>query len=213
MSSSSGETDRLVDRLKDGDRQVLAELFTRYRDRLRRMVAFRLDRRLYGRVSPSDILQETYIDAMQRIEHFVDRPTMPFFLWLRLVAGQRLIDVHRRHLGAQKRDAGQEVSLRRRGGAHETSICLAAGLAAHLTSPSQASLKSEMLAQLEKAIDTMDAIDREILALRHFEELSNNETAEVLEITKAAASKRYVRALKRLRKVLAAVPGFSDDAR
>jgi RNA polymerase sigma-70 factor (ECF subfamily) len=209
MPMSDPEVRQLLERLGDSGPDALGTLFALYQERLRRMVNLRLDPRLKGRVSPSDVVQETFIDAMKRLGHFLDKPGMSFFLWLRLVADQRLIEVHRQHLGARMRDAGQEVSMERGVGAAASSICLADHLAGAFTSPSLAAIRGELLAQLEAALDGMDPIDREVLALRHFEELSNGEAAEVLGIDKSAASKRYIRALTRLKDILGRLPGFA----
>ena len=202
----------LLMRLRQGEQQALADLFARYRNPLRRMIDVRLDHRLNGRVSPSDVLQEAYIDALKRVEHYFAKPDMPFFLWLRWIAGQRLIEVHRQHLGAQMRNAGQEISLSYGGAPAASSECLAARLVQNLISPSEALVKAERFAMLEDALAQMDALDREVLTLRHFEEMSNTETAAVLGIQPAAASKRYVRALQRLKEILTLIPGFLDDA-
>ncbi len=196
----------LLARVRGGDQAALADLFARHRDKLRRMIQFRLDHRLAGRVSPSDILQEAYIDALKRIDHYFEKPDQPFFGWLRLVVGQRLADVHREHL-AQKRDVGQEVSIDRTG-ATTDSACLAACLLGSGSSPSHAAARTESFARLEEALEQMDPLDREVLALRHFEELSNGETAALLGVQPAAASKRYVRALARLKQILETIPGF-----
>ena len=206
-----GEADivELLARVRRGDQPALAELFARHRDKLRRMVQLRLDHRLTGRVSPSDVLQEAYIDALKRIDHYFEKPDQPFFGWLRLVVGQRLADVHREHL-AQKRDVGQEVPINR-GTPGADSACLAACLLGSGTSPSNAAARTESFNRLEQALDQMDALDREVLALRHFEELSNTDTAEILGIQPAAASKRYVRALARLKQILETIPGFGDS--
>jgi RNA polymerase sigma-70 factor (ECF subfamily) len=212
MTGKPSETDALLARLGQGDQQALGELYSRYREPLRRMVVLRLDHRLGGRVSPSDVLQEAYIDALKRVGHYLAKPDMPFPGWLRLIVGQRLVEVHRHHLGAKGRDAGQEISLAH-GGAWPaaSSVCLAARLAGDLSSPSEAAMRNESLALLEEALNQMDPLDREVLALRHFEELSNNEVAEILGIQKAAASKRYVRALARLKDALTNLPGFAAD--
>ena len=211
MTTEVDDLQPLLDRLARGDTRALGELFARYQAPLRRMIALRLDHRLNGRVSASDILQETYIDAQKRTRHYFEKPEMPFFVWLRLVAGQRLVEVHRQHLGAQMRDAGQEVSLDRGGMMAASSDCLARQLAGKFSSPSHAAQRDEMLALVENVLDGLDPIDREVLALRHFEELTNNEVAAILGIDKAAASKRYVRALVRLKDALANLPEFSDD--
>ena len=207
---AEGEADiaDLLARVRAGDQPALADLFARHRDKLRRMVQLRLDHRLAGRVSPSDVLQEAYIDALKRIDHYFEKPDQPFFGWLRLVVGQRLADVHREHL-AQKRDVGHEVPIHR-GGPGADSACLAACLLGGGTSPSHAAARTESFARLEEALDRMDALDREVLALRHFEELNNTDTAEILGIQPAAASKRYVRALARLKQILETIPGFGE---
>jgi RNA polymerase sigma-70 factor (ECF subfamily) len=210
MADDSGETHELLRRAGGGDQQALAELFDSYRDRLRRMVRLRLDRRLLGRVDPSDVLQETYLDVSKRASEYFDKQPMPFFLWLRLMTGQQLAAIHRRHLGAKMRDAGREISLHRGGLPQATSLSLAAQLLGRVTSASQVAMRAEMQIRLQEALNSMDPMDREVLALRHFEELSNSETAEVLGIKKSAASNRYIRAFRRLKETLASMPGFLD---
>jgi len=210
LADKSGEFQEQLRRLAAGDQQALAELFAHYRDRLRRMVQLRLDRRLQGRVDASEVLQDAYIDVTKRAPEYAANPTMPFFLWLRFLTGQRLLMVHRQHLGAKMRDAGQEVALYRGALPQASSVSLAAQLLGRMTSPSLAAVRAEMQLKLQEALNSMDAIDREVLTLRHFEELSNGETAAVLGLQKAAASNRYVRALKRLKDVLVNMPGFFD---
>jgi RNA polymerase sigma-70 factor (ECF subfamily) len=200
----------LLDRLQAGDQLALGELFSKYRDRLGRMIQFRLDGRLKGRIAASDVLQEAYIDALKRLPHYQAEPDMPFLIWLRWVTMQRLVEVHRQHLGAQIRDAGREVALGA-GGPLAASSAMIAEFIGDLTSPSQAAQRSETLAQLGRALDGLDPTDREVLALRHFEELSNQETAAVLGIQPAAASKRYVRALERLKGALEQLSDFGGD--
>jgi RNA polymerase sigma-70 factor (ECF subfamily) len=198
------------DRVRSGDREALASLFADHEGRLRRWVDRRLDPRLRGRLSPSDVVQETYLAAEARLDHFGERPEMPFAVWVRLLADQRLIDAHRRHLGAEARDAGREVGLRR-GGPGSSAADLAARLAGGLTSPSQAAVRHEVHEILTRAIEAMDGLDREVLSLRHFDELGNDEVAALLGIPKGTASKRYVRALGRLRAILEQVPGLLDE--
>lgn len=200
----------LLQRVKAGDTQALAELFSLYRDRLWRIINFRLDNRLLGRVDADDVLQEVYLAAAQRLEHYLDDSTHSFFIWLRLIANQTLIDVHRRHLGAKMRDASRDMSIHAHY-AQATSMSIASQLLGNFTSPSQIAMRDEIAIQLDKAIDSMEPIDREVLALRHFEELTNSEVAEVLGIQQKAASIRYVRALKRLKEVVNKLPGFNDD--
>ncbi len=211
MSNTDGLDDQLISRLERGDELALADLFSRHRDRLWRMVNFRLDRRLAGRVDADDVLQEAYLDAAQRIHHYLEDSSKSLFVWLRLVVSQTMIDIHRRHLGAQMRNAEREVSMNRPAYTQATSVCLAAQLLGAMTSPSQAAVKAEMTKQVEEALEGMDPIDQEVLALRHFEELTNSEVAESLGIQQKAASIRYVRAVSRLKDVLKRVPGFFDS--
>jgi RNA polymerase sigma-70 factor (ECF subfamily) len=211
MDNDSTITRDLLRRAGSGDAQALAELFARHRPRLRQMVRLRLDRRLQGRLDPSDVLQEAYIDFARRFPEYPGE-TMPFFLWLRLLTGQKLIDLHRQHLGAKMRDAGLEVSLYRGALPQASSVSLAAQLMGRLTSASQAAMRAEMQTRIQEILNTMDPMDREVLALRHFEMLANDETALVLGISKSAASNRYVRALKRLKDLLTGLPGFDSGS-
>lgn len=202
-------SDETVARLRREGHAALAELFTKHRERLRRMVDMRLDRRVAGRVDASDVLQEAFVDASKQLERYLEDVPMPPFLWLRFLTGERLMATHRRHLGAKMRDAKQEVPLRIHARPDVRSESLSFGLAGKLTSPSVAAVRAEVHDRLRKALDELELLDREILSLRHFEELSNAEAAEELEITTAAASKRYIRALERLRKAVEGIPGLS----
>lgn len=191
------------------DESALATLFNEYRPRLWRLVQFRLDQQLLGRVDPDDVLQEAWLNIASRAEHYATKWTGSTFVWMRLVVTQTLIDVHRRHAESQKRDAGRERTLS--GWSPDSTSCsLAEFFLGQLTSPSQAMLKEELSAQLGAALSTLSELDQEVLALRHFEELSNSETAEVLDLTEQAASLRYVRALSRLKHVLEKLPEFAD---
>jgi RNA polymerase sigma-70 factor (ECF subfamily) len=212
MTDDADTPDDLMRRASAGDQEALAGVFAHYRDRLRQMVRLRLDRRLQGRLDASDVLQEAYLDFARRLPDYAREPKMPFYLWLRFLTGQRLIDLHRQHLGAKMRDAGHEVSLYRGALPQASSVSLAAQLLGRLTSASHAAVRAETQIRVQEALNRMDAMDREVLALRHFELLSNDETAAVLGLSKTAASNRYVRALKRLKELLAAVPGFGDQS-
>lgn len=170
-----------------------------HRDRLRRMVDLRLDRRLAGRVDASDVLQEAYLDAAGQLERYLQDRPMSLFLWLRFLTSQRLMAIHRRHLGVQKRDPRQEIRL----AAGPSRASFSGGLSGRMTSPSMAAARAEIRAGVQSAVEGLETADREILMLRHFEELSNQEAAELLGVTPAAASKRYVRALERLKKAMA----------
>lgn len=205
------EAKRLVREAADGDDRAWERLMSDHRPRLRRMVGLRLDRRLQGRVDPSDVIQEAYIDAARRLADYSKNPTMPFYLWLRFLAGQRLMEQHRRHLGTKARDAAREISLYHGAFPETTTADLAAHFLGKLSSPSQAAIKIEQKIRLQEALNSLDPIDREILALRHFEQLSNGEAAEVLDLDQATAYKRYTRALLRLKDVLVAMPGGEQE--
>jgi RNA polymerase sigma-70 factor, ECF subfamily len=193
------QTGVLLERLRAGDEQAVGELFELYRERLWRMLYVRLDRRLGRRVSPEDVLQEAFIDVAKRVGEYLAEPSVPFYVWLRFLTVQRMQMVQRAHLGAQMRDVGLEVGG---DGALASSESMAGQFVGDLTSPSQVAIRREVQDRLRAALDEMDPLDREVLALRHFEELGNNEVAEVLGISKDAASKRHVRALKRLKEIL-----------
>ena len=210
MENDSAESADLIARARAGDREALGALFTRYRARLRRMVEVRLDPRLQARLDASDVVQEAYVEVVERLEEYRRDPKLPLFLWLRLVVGERLLRLHRHHLGTQMRDAGREVSLYRGALPAASSAALAAQLLGKHTSPTQAAVRAERLLRLQEALNTLDPVDREVLSLRHFEELTAAETAQVLGIEEAAAAKRYFRALKRLKEILAAMPGGQE---
>jgi RNA polymerase sigma-70 factor (ECF subfamily) len=203
------ETDLLA-RAAAGDEAAARELYSRYRARLKRMVHLRLSRRLQGRVDDSDVLQEAYMEIARRLPEYAREPKLPFFLWLRHMTGLKLTEIHRRHLGTQSRDADREISLHRGGLPEADSISLAAQLLGQLTTPSQAAMKAEVRLLVQEALSSMDPIDREVLALKHFEQLSTSEIADVLELSKAGAGSRYLRAIKRLREILSSIPGFDE---
>src|SRR5262245_760057 len=207
-NSDPGSIEDLHRRAGAGDPNALADLFASHRDQLRRMVSLRLDRRLQGRVDPSDVLQEAQVEVLRRAARYGADPRVPPFLWLRFITAQQLITLHRRHLGAQMRSAGQEIALHRGPMPQATSASLAEMLLGRLTSPTQAAHRAEVRVLLQEALNSMEPLDREVLALRHFEELSNSEVAQVLGLSKTAASNRYIRALERLRQILGGIPGL-----
>lgn len=201
--------DPYLARMLAGDEAALAACFAVERPRLARMVQFRLDPRLRGRVDAEDVLQDAYVAAAQRLSALRDVQPMSPLVWFRLIVGQTLIDLHRRHVGAQMRNAERERSIQARL-ADGTSMTMTFHLLGRFTSPSNAAVRAEMSELLTSALEAMNETDREVLALRHFEELTNKETAEVLGIEPKAASIRYVRALARLKEALQSVPGFFD---
>jgi RNA polymerase sigma-70 factor (ECF subfamily) len=203
FSDGDSEVGRLLHRAAAGDPEAWRALLDRDRDRLRRMVALRMDRRLQGRIDPSDVIQEAHMEAISRLPEYLRESNLSFFLWLRLIVGQRLTLLHRRHLGALARNAGREIGLYDGALPEATSAALAVRLLGHLTQPSAAAVRAERIIRIQTAPNTMDQLDREILALRHFEQLSNAEAAQSLGLSKSTASKRYVRALQRLKEILA----------
>jgi RNA polymerase sigma-70 factor, ECF subfamily len=207
MPDNSSETNRLLWRAADGDPESWGALLARHEGRLRRLVAFRLDQRLQGRLDPSDVLQEAALEAWQHLADYLRQPALPFFLWLRGIAANKLRELHRHHLGTQMRDARREVALYRGALPETTSAALAAQLLGHGTRPSEAAIRAEAKLRLQEALNGMDPLDREVLALRHFEQLTPAETARVLGIKEKAAGMRYLRALKRLKEILTSLPG------
>jgi RNA polymerase sigma-70 factor, ECF subfamily len=203
----------LVNRVIAGDQQALAVLFDQHRERLWRMVSFRLHPKLHGRVDPDDVLQDAWLDAVQRIDHFLSDASQSVFIWFRMIVSQTLCQVHRHHLGIKKRDAKREIGMQQHWNSESTSFSISCLLLGHLTSPSQAVLRAELSQQVDTALTGMDELDREVLVLRHFEELTNGETALALGISKQAASLRYVRALARLGNIFATIPEYSDAER
>jgi RNA polymerase sigma-70 factor (ECF subfamily) len=197
--AGAGEVERLREA---GPRrpEVLASLLEQHRARLQRMVELRMDPRLRARVGASDVLQDAFLEIGARLEDWLRDPSMPFAAWVRFLTAQRLLQAHRFHVGAQRRAAGRE---RHRGAGPEASVAtMADWLADGRTTPTQGAVRGELRAQLSRALEALEPMDREILALRHFEEFTNAEVAAALGIEVQAASKRYVRALERLRTVL-----------
>jgi RNA polymerase sigma-70 factor (ECF subfamily) len=205
MSEEANDNDERLRLAAQGDPESWEALVGASRQRLRRMVAFRLDQRLQGRVDPSDVLQDAYLEAWQDLGAYLRQPAMPFFLWLRGIAGNKLRELHRHHLGTQMRDPRREVSLYDGAMPETTTTALAAELLGNLTRASEEAIRVEIKLRLQEALNTMDLLDREVLALRHFEQLSPAETAQVLGIKEKAAGMRYMRALRRLKETLSSL--------
>jgi RNA polymerase sigma-70 factor, ECF subfamily len=189
--------------LRSSKEEAIPLLFRKYQAMLLRMIALRLDARVLGKIDSEDVLQDVFVETVRRFDQYLDRPTVPVFVWLRQIASQVLIDTHRRYLGAKMRDVKQEVNLYCGGCGDLSSTFLAAQLAGSLTTPSQCAVRRETFAAVTSALQSLEPIDREVLVLRHLEELRNEEVAQVLGIDKFAASKRYLRALARLRSAMA----------
>ncbi|HQX53588.1 MAG TPA: sigma-70 family RNA polymerase sigma factor, partial [Planctomycetaceae bacterium] len=162
MPNSPSETE-LIELVANGNQDALAQLFSQHRDRLWRMVTFRMDPRLHGRVDADDVLQEAWLAAVQRIDHFLIDASRSIFVWFRLITSQTLVDIHRRHLTTQKRSAGAEFSIDRGWSSSSTSSSLSFHLLDDLTSPSEAALREEMSQKLNQALGDMKDIDREVL--------------------------------------------------
>ena len=190
------------------DRAGWGAYLAEQRVRLKRMVALRLDDRLRGRVDASDVIQEAFLEASHRLPDYArEADPMPPFLWLRFLTLQCLQITHRRHLGVRSRDAAREVSIHGAASPAASSAAIAAHLLGRETRASEVVLRSERKLRLQEALNTMDVLDREVLVLRHFENLSNGDVARLLGIGESAATKRYIRALKRLKEILSTLPG------
>ena len=210
MIDNGQEFDQMLQAAAKGDAKAWGLLLAAHQERLRRTVHFRLDARVQSRVDASDVVQDALFEAVAHREDYFQKTPMPIFLWLRGIVSNKLLELHRHHLGTQMRDAAREVALDRRSGAEGgTSAALLAQLTGHLTGPGTALAGAEVKVRLQDAMNSMDPIDREVLALRHFEQLTNGEAAQVLGIQERAAVKRY----KRLRDVLAEMPGGLTELR
>jgi len=187
--------------LIEGGQTALASIFSTYQDRLERIVSFRLDPRIRGRIDAADILQEAYLEVSHRLQSFLDSTDVSFFVWLRQQTLQTLIDVHRRQF-RQKRDVNREIRFASTGTSDGTSLSIAQFLIDQLTSPSQLAVNAEEMQWLQEALNSMNEVDREVLALRHFEQLGNSQVAEILGLTPTAASNRYLRAAARLSEIM-----------
>jgi len=202
VSHKQDDTALLLHKANGGDAAAVEELFSRHRRRLHRMVQLRISPVLKGRVDASDVLQESFLEAWRRLDDYLKDPRMPFFLWLRFLTRQQIFAVHNRHAGVKARDPRREVALYDGVLPEASSEALASQLLGQLTSPSEAIVHAELQLQLQEGLDALHPEDREILALRHFEQLTSAEAAKELGITEAAAAKRYLRALMRLKKLL-----------
>ncbi|HEV2292722.1 MAG TPA: sigma-70 family RNA polymerase sigma factor [Tepidisphaeraceae bacterium] len=213
MADEPPETASLLARAAAGDGAAWGALLMAHQQRLTRMVAFRMDPRLRGRVDAADVVQDAFVEASKHRADYFRGTQGPLFLWLRGVVSNKLLEAHRHHLGTRRRDAKRELPLDAPGRPDETSAALCAHLTAGLTRQSVAVARGEVRTRLAEALDAMDPTDREVLAMRHFEQLTSAEAAEVLGIEERAAAKRYLRALKRLKALLAEMPGGLTELR
>lgn len=201
INNDNSSEHMLLSAASEAGPEAVSAMFEQHRDKLRRMVGFRLDRRIQQRVDASDVLQEAFLEALNRLPEFLDNPQVSLFVWLRFLTHQKMLQIQQRHLGVQARDPRRELCLQKPLH-HATSAAIVSQLIGRDDSPARAAVKAEMRHQLEQALSELDELDQEVLALRHFEQLRNSETAEILGLTEQAASKRYFRALGRLKKVM-----------
>jgi RNA polymerase sigma-70 factor, ECF subfamily len=198
VGGDPAETQELLRRVGNGDPSAFDALFDRHRKRLHRAVRFRLDRRVAARADASDVVQDTYQEAARRLPQYLERPPMPFYLWLRWIAREKVIALHRKHLHADKRALEHEVPLL----PADSSAELVSGIIGRGPTPSQELAAAEMADMLRRALEQLEPDERDVVLWRHFEQLSARETAELLGITEAAAAKRYIRTLEKLRRLL-----------
>lgn len=206
------ETDRLLDDARTGEASAVDRLLGEFREPLRKVIGMRLDPAIARRVDASDIVQDVLLEANQRLTDYLKQPDMPFHLWLRHLAQDRIIDTHRRHRLAQRRSIDREQPLARPALADESSQMLVAQLIDTERTPASEAIRRELQRRIDSAIDQLSEDDREIVLMRHQEALSNQDVAEALKLTEAAASMRYLRALRRLRGILVPDGETSSDS-
>jgi len=211
MWPSRIDTQELIAEAQAGSKEVIDELFTRHREALRRLVALRLDPAIAARVDASDIVQETLIEANRRFSEYLRGDRMPFHLWLRRIALDRLIDAHRRHRVAERRSVDRERPLHAVGAVDRSSVELSNLLRDPYLTPAAAAMKAELSVRFQEMLGFLSEPDREILTMRHFEELTNQEAAQALDLSEPAAAMRYMRALRRLRALLEGGSGEESE--
>ena len=202
MASDSLDTRELLDQARGGDRNAVERLLELHRAALRRMIDLRLDPALAGRLDASDIVQEVMLEASRRLGQYLDKPIMPFQIWLRHLAKDHIIDAHRRHRKAQRRSLDREQPIVPAAFADRSSIELAAQFLDREATPASAALRQELARRLAQAVATLEDDDRDIILMRHYEQLSNQEVATMLGLSEAAASMRYLRAVRKLKGLL-----------
>jgi RNA polymerase sigma-70 factor, ECF subfamily len=205
--SNPPETQALLDQARRGETEAVERLLTIHREPLRRMIGLRLDPALAARVDASDVVQDVLLEAHRRLADYLRNPTMPFHLWLRHIAKDHVIDAHRRHRQAQRRSLDREQPVMPAALADHSSFELAAQLVDPELTPATAAIRHELQQRINAAVAELPEDDREIILMRHGEQLSNQEVAAALELSEAAASMRYLRAVRRLRAALLPEPG------
>jgi RNA polymerase sigma-70 factor, ECF subfamily len=212
MWPDASETQNLLHRVAQADASATDELWERYRPALRRMIGLRLDQAVSRRLDASDVVQDVLIKASQRLGDYLHNPVLPFHLWLRQIARDHVIDAHRRHRVSARRSVDREQALHAKGAGEsfndQSSFDLAAQLRDSGLTPGAEALRRELQSRFHSVLLQMEEGDREIILLRHFEQLSNGEVAQALGLSEAAASMRHLRALRRLRALLGETPSL-----
>ncbi len=211
MWPDSSETQELLLAARDGDASARNALLERHRDALRRMVGMRMDRTLQRRVDASDIVQDVLVEANRRLTDYLESTGMPFQLWLRHLARDRMIDAHRRHHAA-RRNVAREQPLEAASQNDQSAFDLVALVRDRELTPAAAATHHELEQRFQAAIETLDDADREVVLMRHFEQLSNKDVAQTLEISESAAGMRYLRAMRRLRTILQEPPSQASES-
>ena len=196
------QTEQLLVQAKQGDQSAVNQLMERHRDALSHLVRMRLDQKILQRVDASDVVQDVLIEANRRLQTYLEKPVLPFRLWLRQIARDRIIDAHRRHRVSAKRSVDREQKLSAPRGYDQSSIHLASILGDNQLTPAAGALQKEVARKVEAAVALLDDRDSEIIIMRHYEHLTNQEIAQALELTEPAASMRYLRAVRKLKDVL-----------
>lgn len=202
MWPEAEKTEELINRARDGNSDAVEQLMDRHRDSLRQLIRMRLDRRIQTRVDVSDIVQDVLIEANRRLQTYLADPAMPFHLWVRHIARDRIIDAHRRHRGSARRSTDREQSFAAPAGSDQSSVFLARELKASGKSPATEAIEKELARAVETAIADLDEMDAEVIIMRHYEQLTNQEVARALDLTEPAAGMRYIRAIRRLRDLM-----------
>ncbi len=212
MWPESDKTQELLAKAGAGDDAAVSSLLDRHRDALRRLVDMRMDPALKRRVDASDIVQDVLIEANRRLRDYLGNPSMPFHLWLRHMAKDRIIDAHRRHRVAKRRSLDREQPLVAPGGMDHSTMELAQELWDGELTPQAAATRQEAIIRFQQALEELDEADQEIVIMRNFEQLSNQEVAQALGLSEPAASMRYLRAIRKLRPKLGGEDAESENA-
>jgi RNA polymerase sigma-70 factor (ECF subfamily) len=210
----SPKTEQLMAEAKAGDKSAVNQLMDRHRNSLDRLIRMRLDKKIQNRIGVSDVVQDVLIEANRRLPRYLESPAMPFHLWVRQIARDRIIDAHRRHRVSAKRSVDREQRMVVPRGCDQSSIHLASLLGDSRLTPAAAAMQKEMARKVEASISLLDDKDSEIIVMRHYEHLTNQEISRLLDLSEPAASMRYLRAIRRLREVMQnsdpTIPSYAD---